>query len=165
MQKWIGCRMALRSRVRRVSDTSRTKTARETVGEAVAHGSVVEGPSQSEGTDRNAMGEVRQAKGSQRSLGRRQRSYQPSSPAIHRAATGEQKLLGRKKRQQYFLQPLKASSTANPLKHEARKHYVNQDSWNICLIIYGECISVTQALLFCYGILLQRSGGKFQVDC
>lgn len=41
------------------------------MGEGVAHGSVVEGRSQSEGTDRNAMGEVRQAKGSQRKPGQK----------------------------------------------------------------------------------------------
>lgn len=39
---------------------------RQAVEEAVTHGSVVEGPRCSEGRERNAMGEERQDKGSQR---------------------------------------------------------------------------------------------------
>lgn len=158
----MGCWTALRSRVRWVSDTSRTRTGRQAVDEAVTHGSVVEGPSWSEGRERNAMGEVRQAKGSQRKPGQTAEELPTTSPA----ATGEQKLLGRKKkREQCFLQPREASSTADPQKTWSKEtlckprqlKYLFDNLWRVHF-----CQPSTS--MVCRRIQLQLRSGKFKVN-
>lgn len=83
--------------------TQAGEQGRETVGEAVTHGSVVKGPRCREGRERNVRGEI-----SQRIPRKPEQKVEEvqSSPAMHWAATGQQKLLGEKdKGQQCFLQP------------------------------------------------------------
>lgn len=86
----------------------------------LSHVVVMEGHSCSERRDQNVMGEVRQAKGSQRKPGQKAGRLL-SSPAIRWAATGEQKVLERKETAMLFsFSHLKPPALHAQGKHEAR---------------------------------------------
>lgn len=76
--------------------TQAEEQGRQTVDETVTHGSVVEGPTCSEGRERNAMGEVRQAKGSQRMPGQKAEELPTTQPSNTLSCYWRAEIIGEK---------------------------------------------------------------------
>lgn len=116
---------------------------RQAVEEAVTHGSVVEGPRCSEGRERNAMGEERQDKGSQRKLGQKAEEVPITQPRNTLSCFWRAEVIGGKGQGTAML-----PSATWSLQHCRPKETPCKPRQLKYVFDNLECISLTQALLW-----------------